>query len=184
MDAYVFMRPNKIENPDCPQGPFWWESPDGSRVLAFRLLSAYGTGPEDVAPAALHALDAHFNDSLRDLMFFYGVGNHGGGPTIATLRSLEALQSDPDLPALTFSSPDRYFDALRARLPELPVYRGELQMHAVGCYAAHSGVKAWNRQAEHLLLAAERWSVVSQQLTGLPPASTALAGAWRTGRFN
>jgi alpha-mannosidase len=192
LDRYVFMRPNKIENPQCPEGPFWWESPDGSRVLAFRLLSAYGTGPEDVTPAALHAIGAHFSDRVHDLMFFYGVGNHGGGPTIATLRSLEALQNDPDLPSLTFSSPGRYFDDLLAGQAELPVYRGELQMHAVGCYAAHSGVKAWNRRAEHLLLAAERWAVVSQHLTGMPPASTtaaastsaALAGAWQTVLFN
>jgi len=184
LDTYVFMRPNKIENPRCPEGPFWWESPDGSRVLAFRLLSAYGTGPEDVNPAALQTIDAHFNDTLRDLMFFYGVGNHGGGPTIATLKSLEALQDDPALPTLTFSSPQHYFDALRARLPDLPVYRGELQMHAVGCYAAHSGVKAWNRKAEHLLLAAERWAVVGQNLTGMAPAGPALAEAWQNVLFN
>jgi alpha-mannosidase len=53
----------------------------------------------------------------------------------------------------------------------------------VGCYAAHSGVKAWNRQAEHLLLAAERWATVSQHLTGMP-ASTALAEAWQLVLFN
>ena len=59
MDCYVFMRPNKIENPDCPEGPFWWESPDGSRVLAFRLLSSYGTGPETIAPEDLRTLATH-----------------------------------------------------------------------------------------------------------------------------
>ncbi|MEP7356977.1 MAG: glycoside hydrolase family 38 C-terminal domain-containing protein, partial [Anaerolineales bacterium] len=184
LDSYVFMRPNAIENPQCPQGPFWWESPDGSRVLAFRLLSAYETGPENVNPAALHKIAAHFTDDVRDLMFFYGVGNHGGGPTIATLRSLEALQADPDLPSLTFSSPERYFKDLQARLPELPVYRGELQMHAVGCYAAHAGVKAWNRRAEHHLLATERWAVVGQHLTGMPSATSELSAAWQTVLFN
>ena len=184
MDRYVFMRPNQFENPQCPEGPFWWESPDGSRVLAFRLLSGYGTGPEDVTPAALQAIDAHMTDAVRDLMFFYGVGNHGGGPTIATLRSLEALQNDPALPSLSFSSPERYFEALQAGQPELPVYRGELQMHAVGCYAAHSGVKAWNRRAEHLLLAAERWATVSRHVTGMAPAGPALSGAWQGVLFN
>jgi alpha-mannosidase len=183
-ESYVFMRPNKIENPECPQGPFWWESADGSRVLAFRLLGAYGTGPEDVIPAALQGVAARFDEQVRDLMFFYGVGNHGGGPTIATLRSLEALQGDPALPELRFSSPERYFAALRASGAELPVYRGELQMHAVGCYAAHSGVKIWNRQAEHRLLAAERWAAVSEQVTSQPAAGAALAEAWHKVLFN
>ncbi len=184
MQAYVFMRPNKIENPDCPEGPFWWESPDGSRVLAFRLLSAYETKPGAITPAALQKIEAHFTDQLRDLMFFYGVGNHGGGPTVATLRSLEAMQADPVLPTLSFSSPARYFKDLQARLPELPVYRGELQYHAVGCYAAHTGIKIWNRQAEHLLLAAERWAVIGRYLTGTPTAGAALAAAWQTVLFN
>jgi len=112
------------------------------------------------------------------------VGNHGGGPTIATLKSLEALQQDPTLPTLSFSSPERYFPDLLDRQPDLPVYRGELQMHAVGCYAAHSGVKAWNRQVEHLLLAAERWAAVSQQVTHMPDATTALARAWQLVLFN
>lgn len=186
LNTYVFMRPNKIENPRCPQGPFWWEAPDGSRVLAFRLLSAYGSGPEDVNLAALQEVAGHFTETVRDLMFFYGVGNHGGGPTIATLKSLEALETDAELPSLRFSSPERYFEDLQARLPltELPVYRGELQMHAVGCYAAHSGVKAWNRQAEHLLLAAERWAAVSQHLTAMPAATKTLAEAWQKVLFN
>ena len=184
LDAYVFMRPNKIENPACPPGPFWWESADGSRVLTFRLMSAYASGPADVNLEALQRVAARFDDQVHDLMFFYGVGNHGGGPTIATLRHLEALQHDPALPTLAFSSPMRYFEALRASGAELPVYRGELQMHAVGCYAAHSGVKRWNRQAEHQLLAAERWAAVSARLTEMPAAGEALAAAWRHVLFN
>src|SRR5262249_39686107 len=91
LEGYVFMRPKAVENPRCPQGRFWWESPDGSRVLAFRLLSAYGTGPEFVQPEALQGIAQHFTDEVRDLMFFYGVGNHGGGPTVAALQSLERL---------------------------------------------------------------------------------------------
>lgn len=184
MDGYVFMRPNRIENPVCPEGPFWWESPDGSRVLAFRLLSGYGTGPEDINPEEIRKVSLHFNEQVRDLMFFYGVGDHGGGPTIATLKSLEALQKDPGLPELSFSSPERFFQALRDSQAELPVYRGDLQYHAAGCYSAHSGVKSWNRKAEHLLQAAERWSTISQSLVGTPPATRTLADAWRTVLFN
>ena len=33
MRCYVMMRPNNKENPDIPDNLFWWDSPDGSRVL-------------------------------------------------------------------------------------------------------------------------------------------------------
>ena len=184
LDYYVFMRPKKTENPHCPEGPFWWESPDGSRVLAFRLLSPYETGPQEIKSEALLAIGDHFDGRVRDLMFFYGVGDHGGGPTIETLRSLEALQKDPELPTLEFSSPERYFERLQASQPDLPVYHGELQYHSVGCYSAHSGVKTWNRKAEHVLLAAERWSTTSQILSRTAPAVAGLASAWQMVLFN
>jgi alpha-mannosidase len=35
-DAYVFMRPTPREK-ELPAQLFWWQSPDGSRVMAFRI---------------------------------------------------------------------------------------------------------------------------------------------------
>jgi alpha-mannosidase len=184
LESYVFMRPNRVENPDCPEGPFWWESPDGSRVLAYRLHTAYATGPDELTSEAVQRLAEHFTDQVQDLMAFYGVGDHGGGPTIANLQSIEAMQVDPTLPELVLSTPDRYFECLMGKQPDLPVYRGELQYHAAGCYAAHAGVKQWNRKAEHDLLTAERWSTVSQALTGMPYPGQELTSAWQHLLFN
>jgi alpha-mannosidase len=185
---YVFMRPNKIENPACPEGPFWWESPDGSRVLAYRLLSAYGTGPEGMTPEAVRNIAAYFKPDVQVEMFFYGVGNHGGGPTVENIQSIQAMQKDPDLPNLIFSSPDDFFESLLDRSPEggarLPVYRGELQYHAAGCYAAHSGVKRWNRKAEHDLLRAERWTTISHLIAGTPYPRKEFEAAWEAVLFN
>ncbi|MCC7354885.1 MAG: alpha-mannosidase [Anaerolineae bacterium] len=181
---YVFMRPGRAENPNVPRGPFWWESPDGSRVLAYSLLSAYGSGGDALTPEALRKVAEHCTESVRDQMFFYGVGNHGGGPTIANLKSLEAMQHDPALPTLEFSSPDRYFDRLLQGRPDLPVLRDELEYHAVGCYSAHAGVKQWNRKAEHSLLTAERWATVSHLLTQMPYPQQELTSAWHTVLFN
>jgi alpha-mannosidase len=185
---YVFMRPNRIENPSCPEGPFWWESPDGSRVLAYRLLSAYGTGPEGMTPEAVMNIAAYFTPAVQDEMFFYGVGDHGGGPTIKNIQSIQAMQQDPSLPNLTFSSPDHFFESLLCHSPEaganLPVYRGDLQYHAAGCYAAHSGVKRWNRKAEHDLMHAERWSTISHVIAATPYPGQEFATAWELVLFN
>ena len=181
---YVFMRPGPTENPNIPRGPFWWESPDGSRVLAYALISHYGSGGDALTPESLRKVAEHCTEGVPEQMFFYGVGNHGGGPTIANLKSLEAMQHDPTLPALEFSSPERYFARLLQRGPTLPVLRDELQYHAVGCYSAHAGVKQWNRKAEHSLLTAERWATVSHLLTGMPYPQQELTSAWHTVLFN
>ena len=40
------------------------------------------------------------------MLCFYGVGNHGGGPTKENLDSIHTLREDPTMPELVFSSPD------------------------------------------------------------------------------
>ena len=59
----------------------------------------------------------------------------------------------------------------------------DLQHHASGCYAAHSGVKRWNRTAENRLLAAEKFSALAEWITGQPyPAD--FDRAWKNVLFN
>ncbi len=59
----------------------------------------------------------------------------------------------------------------------------DLQHHSSGCYSAHSGAKRWNRLAENRLLAAEKWSSVARQVTGLAyPAD--FGRAWKNVLFN
>ncbi|MCL5270827.1 MAG: alpha-mannosidase, partial [bacterium] len=115
MDAYVMMRPGPGENDTIPRGAFWWESPDGSRVLTFRIyqgpgFAAYGNfGPLD------EKIKAHagiLTDAQPLTMAFYGVGNHGGGPTIENIHEIHRLQAAGEGPQLLFSSPNAFFDAL------------------------------------------------------------------------
>lgn len=166
MDQYVFMRPGPHEK-GLPGHVFWWESDDGSRVLTARIPFEYCTWGKE--------LDAHVQrcaEQLRapvnQLMCFYGVGNHGGGPTKENLHSIHRMQNELDSVNLVISTPDRYFDAIREEgtTDVLPVVHEDLQHHASGCYAAHSGVKRWNRKAENLLLTAEKWSLLADWVTG------------------
>lgn len=50
MRYYVFQRPQPHENPDLPN-LFWWEAPDGARVLTWRLGHGYGQEPGCTADA-------------------------------------------------------------------------------------------------------------------------------------
>jgi alpha-mannosidase len=181
LSAYVFMRPGPHEL-GLPGRVFWWESDDGSRVLAFRIPYEYGSWGG--------AIDAHVRrcaDEMKppvsDMMCFYGVGDHGGGPTVENLDSIHRLQQDPGLPQLVLSHPARFFDAVRAAGIDLPVVHSELQHHASGCYSTHSGIKRWNRRAESLLLGAERLCAVARRVTD-HRTDEDLTRAWKDVLFN
>ncbi len=181
MTDYVFMRPQPHEK-GLPGRLFWWESDDGSRVLTFRILFEYTTWMPDVEPHVRRCAE-ELREPFNEMMCFYGVGNHGGGPTRENIDSIHRMNAETDLPELAMSTPGRYFASVRAQDLPIPVVHDDLQHHASGCYAAHSGVKRWNRQAENLLIAAEKWSTLARRVTGQPyPAD--FKQAWTSVLFN
>ncbi|GAA2727812.1 alpha-mannosidase [Cellulomonas aerilata] len=185
MDSYVFLRPGPHEGPLVGTA-FWWQSPDGSRVLGYRIPYEYGSPPGDVSGQTDKSLGA-LDQSLGDLMVFYGVGDHGGGPTRANIESVHRYDRMGSFGRMTLSHPRRYLDGLLAReaqAPTLPVWRGDLQRHAAGCYSAHSGIKAWQRRAQAALLSAERWAAVGALAHGLPYPRDDLGRAWKAVLFN
>lgn len=181
LDYYVFMRPSPPEK-GLPGRLFWWESDDGSRVLTFRIMFEYLTWGKEISQHVLRSAE-ELKAPVNDLMCFYGVGNHGGGPTKDNIESIQHLNSDPDYPTLIFSTPQRYFSVVEAQNLPLPVVHDDLQHHASGCYAAHSGIKQWNRQAENSLIAAEKFCTIATWVASQPyPAD--FAHAWKGVLFN
>lgn len=193
MDSYVFMRPDSWENSKIPGSAFLWESPDGSRVSAFRILHGYGSDhwdykemPEyhNLRPAYAKAL------CLKGLaakngygyMSFYGVGNHGGGPYIADLQELEKLPKQDS--NIQFSSTRTYFDDLKEIEDRLPVWKTDLQHHASGCYSANSHIKAINRRSENALVAAEQYALMATALVNAPSQQAEIKNAWERVMFN
>ncbi|WP_219413136.1 alpha-mannosidase [Pseudonocardia nigra] len=182
MDSYIFLRPGPHEM--TLAGPyFWWESPDGSRVLAYRIPHEYGSSPGDLGHQVDKSL-AQLPPDLPELMVFYGVGNHGGGPTKANIESIRKLDAVDALPRMRCASPREFFDGVRERGGDVAVHAGELQHHAVGCYSAHSDVKRWNRRAENLLARAEKWSAVAAVTSGVEYPVERFAEAWKLVLFN
>ena len=182
MDSYVFMRPGPHEKL-LPAPVFWWESPDGSRVLAFRLPHEYCAPREDLG----YHLDksiAQLPERWTEMMAFYGVGNHGGGPTRENLDSIRRLDGAGTMPRLRHSTPARFFETVRSSTRRLPVVRDDLQHHAVGCYSAHSGIKRLMRRAENGLTAAEAWAAVADRVAGQAYPRAELTRAWKQVLFN
>ncbi len=185
LGCYSFLRPMPDEK-QLPENVFWWVAPDGSRVLCSRITRAYCTWFDE--------MDEHvrLNDEarprcVRDYTVFYGVGNHGGGPTIANIESLRRIAEDPESPDVRLSSLRDYFASLLADIDagaEVPVVTDDLQHHARGCYTAHSGIKRLNRRAEHLLMDSERLCCAAAMAAGRDYPADALGEAWKSLLYN
>jgi alpha-mannosidase len=180
-DSYVFLRPGPQEK-TLESPVFWWESPDGSRVLAYRIPHEYCAPKDDLGEHVEKAV-ASLPEGDEEYAVFYGVGNHGGGPTRANLDQIARMNEEGDGLRLELSSLRRFFDAQHTGVSH-PTVRGELQRHAPGCYTSHSGIKRWNRRAENLLQRAEKWSAIADSLGVQPYPLDELTRAWKLLLFN
>jgi alpha-mannosidase len=179
-DAYAFMRPEPWDNPDVPL-LFWWEAADGSRVLACRIPTGYSQSyaatADDIEKAVREAVTKCFAPGFDHGVMWFGVGNHGGGPTREHIARVCELQRDPALPELRFSTVREFLAAVRRSpaVKRLPVVRGELGHLFRGCYSANGEVKRLHRASEKALFAAEALSVAAGAGRA---ANAALAEAW------
>ncbi len=184
LTRYAFLRPGPHEK-DVPAPIFHWRSPDGSDVLAVRIHGAYCTGGDELAEHVVNCAKAAA-PTLDNYAIFYGVGNHGGGPTKRNIESLHAL-ADGEAASVRLGRLDAFFaavDAEEAGGAQVAVVPDELQHHARGCYTVHSEIKRENRRVEHLLGTAERLASVANFVAGRAYPTQDLAEAWQALLFN
>ena len=130
IDNYVYHRPDRrIEKLNLPPEELHdWQSPDGSRVRAFRIPDAYCGDIHDTR------LENHYLNKTQPMMIFFGVGNHGGGPSKEHLRHAnEYIQKG----GFQYSFPDAYFEETRDL--SVPLVTEDLQHHASGLTPFQSG---------------------------------------------
>jgi alpha-mannosidase len=150
MEYFLFMR-------CAPDGMdyFWWEGIDGSRVLSGRMFWNVEINSENFD--FLQAVtDYAERTGLKEILFFFGKGDHGGGIRAADLAKIEELKKRPGCPEIGFALPQEYMERLKASGDTLPVHRGELNAVFPGCYTTQSRIKAFNRRLEVMLLDAEK----------------------------
>jgi alpha-mannosidase len=171
---YVFQRPQEHEM-KLPL-VFWWEGPDGSRILVNRIWHDYDANSDLIRSAATDA----FAPGLDHAAFFLGVGDHGGAITKQQIIEILEMRNDPTLPELRFSTLRDFFHAVETShaFNSLPVIKGELQHHARGCYSANGEGKFLNRRAERWLCEAETISMVGSLHYGRAYPAEQYAEAW------
>lgn len=175
MENYVFMRPDHNEK-DLEKNLFIWQGDDGSRILTYRIPWSYNVCSNNLN--VIEKIKEKSEKDKLDYMVFYGVGNHGGGPTIKLINEIKNLDTE----GLEFSTPDEYFK--KSDTTGLDIITTDLQHHARGCYSACSYVKAQNRRCEQNLLAAEKLAVMAKELLGTSYPAEKLKKAWKNLLFN
>ena len=147
--GYVFHRPG-AHQVELPAQTFRWQGSGGEEVIGFRISPAYVTFSDDLYGQIMLSIEAA-DPQLGHTMCFYGVGNHGGGPTKANIEYiLENANAFPDA-ELRFSTPQAFFDAVAPHRESLPVVTKELQHTFPGCYSVMHDIKQAQQRGEHLL---------------------------------
>lgn len=181
---------------------FWWESPDGSRVLAY-IPFGYDS---DLSPEPLARQWKATRDSapIPAMLTLFGVGDHGGGPTAEMLDRRRTLERIPTYAPLREQTPGPALQEMTGRLSRLatspapypgggrepgrgtaPVVRDELylEFHR-GVFTTQAGIKTANRRMEGLLGAAEAAAVTASSTNAFAYPATDLTAAWEKTLFN
>ncbi len=149
-----------------PYKLFWWESPDGSRLLTY-FPHDYAANADPVSMAkdlsiwipSLYGTDANQHS---DMLHLYGVGDHGGGPTRTMLDTATRwMKPDVVYPNLQFTTAISFFDGLQKQLPsmQVPTWNDELYFeYHRGVMTTQAETKKRTRKTEELLLNAEKFS--------------------------
>ncbi len=179
LEYFLFWRPVGPEI-ELPSNLFWWEGPDGTRILSARI-ETYNSSPNQVVDTLNASIDWRPADS-PEWIVLYGVGNHGGGPTKKAIANMRELMASPEWPTIQMGSMEGFFDRMVQR-SGLPVFDRPLQYTFRGCYTSHSDVKRLNRKGELALATAEKWATLATPF-GMVYPKERFEQSWRHVLFN
>lgn len=207
IDFFVTQKMAWNETNQLPLKLFWWQSPDGSRVLTY-FPHSYELDPDPVLLADDLAHARKLAPGEDTLMHLYGVGDHGGGPTRMMLDQAQRwMQPDKSYPHVQYSTAASFFAdvapkvetpvgtpvwnyRLLAREPlvmptpppgkiNIPVWNDELYLeYHRGAYTTQAKHKQNMRQAEEEMLNTEKVASINW-LGGQPYPSEELNEAWK-----
>ncbi|PZU93194.1 MAG: alpha-mannosidase [Pseudanabaena sp.] len=167
-----------------PHQIFWWEGVDGSRIFTY-FSNEIGQGLEPSAIAKYLAKQEE-KHNIKETLWLYGVGDHGGGPTADMLdmgrkwaKSELFFKMEPSTLESFLINLKRKQDFDSTAQP-LPIWRDELylEFHR-GTFTTKADQKRQNRQLEVLLGNAEKYSAIASLVANIPYPQKQLESAWQ-----
>ena len=199
-----------------PYDTFRWRGIDGTEVLTHMVTAPLN--PHELSgstmPQTYYTYNAKFTpydvagnwstyrqkDINDELLYLFGYGDGGGGPTAQMQETAARLAHLPGFPRVEQSSAEQFFRRLERRVwsdPSLPTWVGELYLeYHRGTYTSQAWIKRANRLNELLYREAELWSALAATAATAATAETTqaqptiaawqadLAQGWQTLLFN
>ena len=157
VDYFVTTKIDWSQYNKFPYSLFWWQGIDGTRVIALMPPLNYNG---NVRPADCVEQWRRFKqkDIYDEVIFSFGHGDGGGGPTKEMIENGMRLKNMAGIPKCRFGKIHEYFERLERELDKskLPVWNGELylELHRA-CQTTQARTKRNNRKSELLYRDAE-----------------------------
>ncbi len=184
IDAFVTQKIGWNDTNVFPHRVFWWESPDGSRVLSYFPFDYVNT-VEDGYQLIDWLRQFEANTGFTKMLILFGVGDHGGGPSLEMLARIDRLKRLDIFPNIEYGTTTTFLDWLKSQdLSQVPVWKDELYLeYHQGTYTTQAAIKERNRRNEVLLTNAEKFGALAM-LSGRQYNIADMESAWRLVLFN
>ncbi|HOW88739.1 MAG TPA: glycoside hydrolase family 38 C-terminal domain-containing protein, partial [Elusimicrobiales bacterium] len=184
IDAFITQKIGWNDTNVFPHRVFWWQSPDGSRVLSYFPFDYVNTVDN---PGRLVDWLRQFeaNTGFRKMLVLFGVGDHGGGPSLEMIDRAEKLKTLDIFPSIEYGTARAHLDWLKTQpLEDLPVWNDELYLeYHQGTFTTQADTKKANRETETLLSNTEKFTTLATLAGGRKPGPE-LKEAWKDVLFN
>ena len=184
IDVFVTQKIGWNDTNVFPYRVFWWQSPDATKILTYFPFDYVNeiTNPFQLIDW-LRQFEA--NTGFTKQLILFGVGDHGGGPSLDMMARIDDLRDVDIFPQIEFGTVGSYLDWLKQQdLQDVPVWNDELYLeYHRGTLTTQSNTKEWNRNLEVLLTNCEKFSSIAN-LFGQPYPQKSLKHAWQNVLFN
>lgn len=117
IDYFVTQKMAWNDTNQLPFKLFWWQSPDGSKVLNYFPHDYANDNLNPVRLASDFAAARKRAPGLTEMMDLYGIGDHGGGPTRAILdEGVHWAQPDKVFPKVKFGTAQTFFTSVEQQI--------------------------------------------------------------------
>jgi alpha-mannosidase len=185
IDAFVTQKIGWNDTNVFPYRVFWWESPDGSKILSYFPFDYVNTITQAFQLVDwLRQFEA--NTGFTNMLVLFGVGDHGGGPSIDMINRIEHLKTLDIYPNVVYGTTEKYLSWMKSQdLSDVPVWDDELYLeYHRGTYTTQANMKKYNRLSEITLTNAEKFSSLSHLLFKGNYRSDNLEEAWQGAMLN
>ncbi len=134
---------------------FRWINEGGPELLCYQISPHYRTRSHELYGQIMECVEAG-SLTLGHTVCFYGVGNHGGGPTKENIEYIRDHRTSFENVELKFSTLEEFFSDALLMSDSFPVHEGPIADVAPGHLLNRRRQKLQQRRAENQLVQAER----------------------------